>query len=88
MGVDNATTDEGKALAEAKYQKQAALLQKRNKAYNDFCEEHDLKKRSERITIAKWDRKQAAKARAAANKKKKSVSHKKPKDYSRNAVSI
>ena len=68
QGLDSATTDEGKALAEAEYQKQAALLQKRNKAYNDFCEENGLKRKSERITIAKWDRAQAAKARAAAKK--------------------
>ena len=67
-GVDNATTDEAKAAAEALYQKEAALLQKRNKAYNDFCEENGLKRKSERITIAKWDRSQAAKARAAARK--------------------
>ena len=66
-------TPEGKALAEAEYQKQAALLQKRNKAYNDFCEKNDLKKLNERITIAKWDRKQAAQARAAARRAEKSV---------------
>ena len=67
-GVDSATTPEGKALAEAEYQKQAALFEKRNKSYNDFCEENGLKRKSERITIAKWDREQAAKARAAAKK--------------------
>ena len=72
-GVDNATTDEAKASAEAIYQKEAALLQKRNKAYNDFCEENGLKRKSERITIAQWDREQAAKARAAARKEEKSV---------------
>ena len=72
-GVDSATTDEAKASAEALYQKEAALLQKRNKAYNDFCEENGLKRKSERITIAQWDREQAAKARAAAKKYKKSL---------------
>jgi hypothetical protein len=55
-GVDNATTDEAKAAEETLYQKEAALLQKRNKAYNDFCEENGLKRKSERITIARWDR--------------------------------
>ena len=72
-GVDNATTDEAKAAAEALYQKEASLLQKRNTAYNDFCEENGLKRKSERITIAQWDREQAAKARAAARKAEKSV---------------
>ena len=67
-GVDSATTDEAKAAAGTLYQKEAALLQKRNKAYNDFCDENGLKRKSERITIARWDREQAAKARAAAKK--------------------
>ena len=51
-----------------KYQQKAALLQKQNEAYNKFCEETGLKKQHDRIRIAKWDRKQAAMARAAARK--------------------
>ena len=80
--ADKAGTPEGKAKLEAEYQKQAALLQKRNAAYNQFCEDNNLKKLNERITIAKWDRKQAAQARVAAKKKKPQISAKKPKDYS------
>lgn len=57
-----------KAKWEERYQKKAALLQKQNEAYNKFCAENDLKKRSDRISIAKWDRKQAAQARAAAKR--------------------
>lgn len=72
-GLDNATTDESKALLQNEYDKQAALLQKRNKAYNDFCEENNLKKQNERVAIARWDRKQAAQARAAAKRAEKSV---------------
>lgn len=68
--ADKAGTPESKEKLEAEYQKQAALLQKRNSAYNQFCEDNDLKKRNERITIAKWDRKQAAQARAAAKRNK------------------
>lgn len=60
-----------KAEYEAEYQKKAALLQKQNEAYNDFCESTGLKKQHERIHIAKWDRSQAAKARAAARKYQK-----------------
>ena len=71
--ADKALTPEAKAAAEAAYQKKAALLQKRNAAYNQFCEDNDLKKLNERITIAKWDRKQAAKARAAARKPPKTA---------------
>lgn len=66
--MDNAQTDESKAAFEAKYQKKAALLQQQNKAYNAYCEETGLKRKGERVTIAKWDRSQAAKATAAAKK--------------------
>ncbi len=68
QAVESAGTPEGKAMAEAAYQKQAALLQKRNQAYDDFCKDNDLKQKRDRITIAQWDRSQAAKARAAAKK--------------------
>lgn len=66
--MENAQTEETKAAFEAKYQKKAALLQEQNKAYNQYCEETGLKKLHDRITIAKWDRSQAAKATAAARK--------------------
>lgn len=66
--MENAQTDETKAAFEAKYQKKAALLQQQNKAYNQYCEDTGLKKQSDRISIAKWDRSQAAKATAAARK--------------------
>lgn len=57
-----------KAELEKEYRKKAALLQKQNKAYNDFCESTGQKKRSDRIRIARWDRKQAAQARAATKR--------------------
>ena len=60
-----------KAEYEAEYQKKAALLQRQNAAYNQFCEETGLKKQHDRIHIAKWDRSQAAKARAAAKRHEK-----------------
>lgn len=66
--MDAETDPVQKAIFEAEYQRKAALLQKQNKAYNDFCKDNDLKRRDDRISIAKWDRKQAAKARAAAKK--------------------
>lgn len=72
-GLDSATTDEAKALLEKEYQKEAALLQDRNKAYDDFCKDNDLKKKHERITIAKWDRQQAKNARIAANRREKNL---------------
>lgn len=50
------------------HERLSALLQKQNEAYNKFCEENGLTKRADRIHIAKWDRSQAAKARAAAKR--------------------
>lgn len=66
--VDKETDPAKKAEYEEKYQKKAAQLQRQNAEYNKFCAENDLKKRDDRISIAKWDRSQAAKARAAAKR--------------------
>lgn len=65
---DNATDDTVMAEWEREYQRKSALLARQNAAYNQFCESNNLRKRSDRIAIAKWDRTQAAKARAAAKK--------------------
>lgn len=67
--LDSAPNETVRAEIEASYQRKASLLQKQNKAYNEFCEANNLKRRSERIAIAKWDRKQAAAARGAARKR-------------------
>lgn len=50
------------------YERKSALLQRQNAAYNQFCEENGLKKQSDRVHIAKWNRSEAAKARAAAKR--------------------
>lgn len=89
VAMENAKTDEARKKLEREYQKSAALLQKQNKAYNEFCEENGLKKLNERITIAKWDRSEAAKARAAA--KKYAVDHPNavvPKEYKPRAKKV
>lgn len=54
---------------EAEYQKKAALLRRQNEEYNKFCKENDLRPLQDRLTIAQWDRKQAAAAREAAKKR-------------------
>lgn len=46
------------------------LLQKQNKAYNDYCKTNDLRTQAERLQIARWSREQAAKARGAAKRYK------------------
>lgn len=65
---DAETDPTEKEYWEKKYQKKAALLQKQNAAYNQFCEANGLKKQHDRISIAKWNRSEAAKARAAAKR--------------------
>lgn len=66
--VDNCKDDKLKFELDLEYQKKASLLMKQNTAYNDFCERNNLKRRSDRISISQWDRKQAAQARGAAKR--------------------
>lgn len=67
-GVDSAPSEQAKFAADMDYQRKSALLAKQNKAYQEYCEENGLKPLSDRIQIAKWDRKQAAAARGAAQR--------------------
>lgn len=66
--VDSCKDDKAKFELDLSYQKKAALLQKQNSDYKDYCKEHDLKELHERIAVARWDRKQAAAARGAAQR--------------------
>lgn len=68
QAVDGCEDEEAKATLQAEYGKAALLLQKQNAAYNDFCEENNLKRLADRISVAKWNRSEAAKAAAAARK--------------------
>lgn len=66
--VSDAKTDESRQKLTRDYERKAALLSKQNAAYNEYCDDNGLKRLSERVTIARWDRSQAAKARAAAKR--------------------
>ncbi len=66
--VDNSADERVKFENDLVYQRKASLLRKQNEAYNDFCEKNGLKRLSDRISIAKWDRQQAAAARGAAKR--------------------
>lgn len=66
--VESAEDEKLKFENDLMYQKKSALLQKQNKAYNDFCEKNNLKRLSDRLEVAKWNREQAAKARGAAQR--------------------
>ena len=66
--VDNCTDDRAKFELDMAYQRKSALLQKQNDNYLEYCGKHDLKPLQDRLSIAKWDRKQAAAARGAARR--------------------
>ncbi len=66
--VDNAKDEKLKFALDMDYQKKAALLAKQNKAYNEFCEQNDLKRLADRLEVARWNRQQAAAARGAAQR--------------------
>lgn len=65
----NAATDEGvKATLSDEYGAVARRLQRQNAFYDSFCEKNGLKKLSDRVSVARWTRSEAARATAAARK--------------------
>lgn len=68
--VDRCKDDLLRKSLDDDYKRKCALLQKQNEAYNQYCEENNLKRLSERLQIAKWDRAQAAAASGAARRYK------------------
>ena len=66
----NEAKDAGlRATLQDDYGKAAQILQKQNAAYNKFCEDNNLKRLSDRLNVARWNRSEAAKATAAARKR-------------------
>lgn len=66
--VDAETDDKTKFELDLQYQKKASLLQKQNEAYREYCGKNNLRPLADRITIARWNRQQAASARGAAQR--------------------
>lgn len=66
--VDNTKNEKLKFENDLVYQKKAALLQEQNENYNNFCEKNNLKRLSERLEVARWNREQTLKAIAAAER--------------------
>lgn len=66
--VDACKSETLKKELDMDYQRKAALLAKQNAVYKEYCEENNLRPLSDRIKIARWDRKQAAAARGAAQR--------------------
>lgn len=68
--MDCSENEEVKASIQEEYNKEALKLSKYNAEYNKFCEDNGLKRLQDRISVAKWNRSEAAKARSAVNKTK------------------
>lgn len=66
--IDNCKDEKAKFELQMEYDKKAAVLQRQNKKYKDFCEKNNLRTENERVKIAKWDRESADQARGAAKR--------------------
>lgn len=66
--VDKCKDESVKFEMQLDLDRKSYLLQRQNKAYNEFCKENDLRTQQERLQIARWNREQAAKARGAAKR--------------------
>lgn len=64
--VDKCKDEPAKFEMQLELDRKSYLLQRQNKAYNEFCKTNDLRTQQERLQIARWNREQAAKARGAA----------------------
>lgn len=68
--VEKCEDDNLKFSLQQDLDRKSHLLSKQNKEYNDFCRENDLRTQPERLQIARWSRKEAAKAVGAARRYK------------------
>lgn len=66
--VDKCKDESVKFEMQLDLDRKSYLLQRQNKAYNEFCKENDLRTQQERLQIARWNREQAEKARGAAKR--------------------
>ena len=66
--VENCKDDALRLELQAELDRKSYLLQKQNKAYNEYCSTNELRPLADRLKIARWGREQAAKARGAARR--------------------
>lgn len=66
--VDTCKDDALRMELQEELDQKSYLLQRQNRAYNDFCQSNGLRPLADRLRIAKWGREQAAKARGAAKR--------------------
>lgn len=66
--VDGCKDEQAKFSLQQELDRKSYLLQRQNKAYNDYCKSNDLRPLADRLRIAQWSREQAARARGAARR--------------------
>lgn len=66
--VEACNDPQAKAALQMALDRKSYLLQRQNAAYNQFCDDNDLRPLADRLRIARWGREQAAKARGAARR--------------------
>lgn len=71
QAIDGATDVGVKAVLQDQYIATSLRLKAQNAAYNAFCDENNLKRLYDRLSVARWSRSEAARATAAARKASK-----------------
>lgn len=66
--VDTCKDDTLRMELQEELDQKSYLLQRQNRAYNDFCQSNGLRPLADRLRIAKWGREQAARVRGAAKR--------------------
>lgn len=66
--VESCKDPQAKSALQMDLDRKSYLLQRQNTAYNQFCDDNDLRPLADRLRIARWGREQAAKARGAARR--------------------
>ena len=66
--VDGCKDEQAKFSLQQELDRKSYLLQRQNKAYNEYCKDKNLRPLADRIRIAQWGREQAARARGAARR--------------------
>lgn len=66
--VDGCKDEQAKFSLQQELDRKSYLLQRQNKAYNEYCKDKNLRPLADRIRIAQWGREQATRARGAARR--------------------
>lgn len=66
--VDGCKDEQAKFSLQQKLDRKSYILQRQNKAYNEYCKDNDLRPLADRLRIAQWSREQATRARGAARR--------------------